>query len=152
MAIDYGYGSMYAMVTVTVKASRWLWCIVVLPSGGRVDDGQMNSVLFHLSVWPSSAEPVDNGRVDDGQTHFVLFHLSVWPSNANLIRSAASSATAAHAARGGIQFINQPTTHYPTIITISAFGIPSKSVRRFIVIVAGDIIYYYHVIEASKRA
>jgi hypothetical protein len=32
--------------------------------GGRVDDGQTNSVLFYLSVWPSSS-----GRVDDGQTN-----------------------------------------------------------------------------------
>ncbi len=37
-----------------------------------VDDGQTNSVLFHLSVKRRS--------VDDGQTNSVLFHLSVWPS------------------------------------------------------------------------
>ena len=26
-------------------------------ASGRVDDGQTNSVLFHLSVWPSSTVP-----------------------------------------------------------------------------------------------
>ena len=26
-------------------------------------------------------EQADSGRVDDGQTNSVLFHLSVWPSN-----------------------------------------------------------------------
>ena len=53
---------------------------------GWVDDGQTNSVLFYLSVWPSSAVPsfvtADSGRVDDGQTNSVLFDLSVWSSNA----------------------------------------------------------------------
>jgi hypothetical protein len=29
-------------------------------------------------------EPVDSRRVDDGQTNFVLFHLSVWPSNVDI--------------------------------------------------------------------
>ena len=52
----------------------------------RVDDGQTNSFLFDLSVWPSSAkysEPAtaDSGRVDDGQTNSDLLDLSVWPSN-----------------------------------------------------------------------
>ncbi len=42
---------------------------------GRVDDGQANSVLFQLSVWPSNVyhiEPADSGRVDDGQANSVL--------------------------------------------------------------------------------
>ena len=40
---------------------------------GRADDGQTNTVLFDLSVWPSSAVPI----VDDGQTNsFFLTYLS----------------------------------------------------------------------------
>ena len=77
-------------------------------------------------MWYSS------GRVDDGQTNSVLFHLSVWPSNADLSRSAASSEQT-HSS------YHYQSTHYPTIITVSAFGIPSKSVLRFIFIVPGDI-------------
>jgi hypothetical protein len=54
-------------------------------SGQRtVDDGQKNSVLFDLSVWPSNVVPYRAGgqrTVDDGQTNSVLFDLSVWPSN-----------------------------------------------------------------------
>jgi hypothetical protein len=50
-----------------------------------IDDRQTNSVLFDLSVWPSSADPrqrILSGRVDDGQTNSVSFDLSVWPSSA----------------------------------------------------------------------
>ncbi len=75
------------------------------PADSGRDDGQTNSVLFHLSVWPSTAilsqrtadvttdrrilffftylsverrsEPAESGRVDDEQTNSVLFHLSV---------------------------------------------------------------------------
>ena len=41
----------------------------------EVDDGQTNSVLFDLSVWPSNAIPSrwTSDGVDDGQTNFVLF-------------------------------------------------------------------------------
>jgi hypothetical protein len=58
---------------------------------GRVDDGQTNSILFDLSVWPSTAvpNPADSGQDDDRQTNselttdrriLFLFDLSVWPS------------------------------------------------------------------------
>jgi hypothetical protein len=45
---------------------------------GTIDDGQTNSVLFDLSVWPSMSF---RGTVGDGQTNSVLFDLSVWPSS-----------------------------------------------------------------------
>jgi hypothetical protein len=44
--------------------------------------------LICLAVERSS-ELVDSGRVDDGETNSVLFHLSVWPSSASLSRELA---------------------------------------------------------------
>jgi hypothetical protein len=58
---------------------------------GRVDNGQTNYVLFHLSVWPSSAVP--SQRTANGLTTvrriMYFFHLSVWPSSAVLSQRAA---------------------------------------------------------------
>ena len=46
--------------------------------GGRVDVGQTNSVLFDLSVWPSSAasQRTDDGFTTDRRILFFLTYLS----------------------------------------------------------------------------
>ena len=66
-------------------APTGLSLVTKLIDSSRVDDGKTNSVLFHLSVWPSSVPfgASDGGRVDVRQTNSVLFDLSVWPSSAH---------------------------------------------------------------------
>ena len=88
-----GVGYYYAAAVIVVSpASLFLWrgccdCVRGRKQGapravifgakpadcGPVDDGQTNSVLFHLSVWPSTVVPSQRTRVDDGQINSISF-------------------------------------------------------------------------------
>jgi hypothetical protein len=48
---------------------------------GLTTDRNSVLVLFDCRQTSSHIEPADSGQVDDGQTNSVLIDLSVWPSN-----------------------------------------------------------------------
>ena len=66
----HGHGLLcgHGQVSVCVSSSR-----------GREDDGQTNSVLFDISVWPSSAVPSQrtaDGKTTDRRIMFFFTYLS----------------------------------------------------------------------------